>query len=197
MSPIERSGGGGGGTTSPLTTKGDVWGFSNTNDRIPVGTDGQHLAAASTQGLGVQWQTPPGFEFDYVERTSNLTITATSAATAQALIDGNAVTYDGATRILIQVFVPFISCTNAGEQSFIDIWDGATDLGICIDIQGVTGASENALTCIAGRFLTPSAGSHTYHAKTWKSAGAGFSEVVCGAGGAGLRLPAWLRITKA
>lgn len=47
--------GGGGGTSSPLTTKGDVWGFSTTNARIPVGADTQVLAANSGQALGVGW----------------------------------------------------------------------------------------------------------------------------------------------
>lgn len=45
------------GTASPLTTKGDVWGYSTTNARVPVGTDGQVLTADSTQTLGVKWAT--------------------------------------------------------------------------------------------------------------------------------------------
>ena len=40
---------------SPLTTKGDVFGFSTVNARIPVGTNGQVLTADSTQALGVKW----------------------------------------------------------------------------------------------------------------------------------------------
>jgi hypothetical protein len=40
---------------SPLTTKGDILGYSTTNDRVPVGTDGQLLTADSTQTLGVKW----------------------------------------------------------------------------------------------------------------------------------------------
>lgn len=45
------------GIGSPLTTKGDLYGFSSTNDRVPVGTDGQVLTADSTQALGVKWDT--------------------------------------------------------------------------------------------------------------------------------------------
>lgn len=44
--------------SSPLTTKGDVYGYSTTNARIPVGTDGQVLTADSAQALGVKWATP-------------------------------------------------------------------------------------------------------------------------------------------
>ncbi len=50
--PVE---GGGGGTSSPLTTKGDLWGYSTANARIPVGTNGYALVADSTQTLGLKW----------------------------------------------------------------------------------------------------------------------------------------------
>ncbi len=43
------------GLTSPLTTKGDVWGYSSTDARIPVGSNGQVLTADSTQTLGLKW----------------------------------------------------------------------------------------------------------------------------------------------
>lgn len=49
---------------SPLTTKGDVLGFSTANARVPVGTNGQVLTADSTQAAGVAWSTPaPGAVF--------------------------------------------------------------------------------------------------------------------------------------
>ena len=51
---------GGGGLSSPLTTKGDVWGYSTTNARVPVGTNGQVLTADSTAATGVAWATPAG-----------------------------------------------------------------------------------------------------------------------------------------
>jgi hypothetical protein len=47
------------GTSSPLTTKGDLWGYNTTNARVPVGTDGQLLKADSTNALGVSWATVP------------------------------------------------------------------------------------------------------------------------------------------
>ena len=50
----------GGGIASPLTTKGDIWGYSTTDARIPVGADGKFLKADSTQALGVKWDTPAG-----------------------------------------------------------------------------------------------------------------------------------------
>lgn len=44
-----------GGLASPLTTKGDVWGYSSADARIPIGSDGQVLTADSTQTLGLKW----------------------------------------------------------------------------------------------------------------------------------------------
>lgn len=41
--------------SSPLTTKGDLFGFDTANARIPVGSDGQVLTASSGASLGVAW----------------------------------------------------------------------------------------------------------------------------------------------
>lgn len=51
--------GGGGGTTSPLTTKGDIYTYSTVNDRLPVGSNGQFLTADSTQSTGLKWVNEP------------------------------------------------------------------------------------------------------------------------------------------
>jgi len=51
-------GGGSGSATSPLTMKGDLWGFDTGDARLPVGTDGQVLTADSAAALGVSYQTP-------------------------------------------------------------------------------------------------------------------------------------------
>jgi hypothetical protein len=42
----------------PLTTKGDLYGFSTVPARVPVGTNGQVLTADSTATNGVAWATP-------------------------------------------------------------------------------------------------------------------------------------------
>lgn len=45
-----------GGASSPLTTKGDVWGYDTGDARIPVGANDTVLKADSTQALGVIWE---------------------------------------------------------------------------------------------------------------------------------------------
>jgi|GEM_PF-5919658 len=46
------------GGSSPLTTKGDLFGFDTADNRIPVGSNGKVLTADSTAAVGVSWQTP-------------------------------------------------------------------------------------------------------------------------------------------
>ena len=43
---------------TPLTTKGDLFGFDTADARIPIGTNGQVLTADSTQSLGLKWAAP-------------------------------------------------------------------------------------------------------------------------------------------
>ena len=45
---------------TPLTTKGDLFGFDTADARIPVGTNGHVLTADSAQSLGVKWAAPAG-----------------------------------------------------------------------------------------------------------------------------------------
>lgn len=60
-------------SASPLTTKGDVYGFSTVNARIPIGTNNQVLTADSTQALGLKWATPAS------SSTSPFTVTPVSS----------------------------------------------------------------------------------------------------------------------
>ncbi len=71
---------------SPLTTKGDIYGFSTVNARIPVGTDGQVLQADSAQALGVKWATPSAGGVTSVTGTANqITASPTTGAVVLTL----------------------------------------------------------------------------------------------------------------
>ena len=48
------------GAVSPLTTKGDLYGFSTLDARIPIGANNTVLTADSTESLGLKWAAPAG-----------------------------------------------------------------------------------------------------------------------------------------
>jgi len=42
--------------SSPLTTSGDIWIYSTSNSRLPIGTNGQIIVARSTTATGLSWE---------------------------------------------------------------------------------------------------------------------------------------------
>jgi hypothetical protein len=48
------------GAASPLTTKGDLYGFGTSDARIPIGSNNTVLTADSTETLGLKWAAPAG-----------------------------------------------------------------------------------------------------------------------------------------
>lgn len=87
--------------TSPLTTKGDLWGYNTDNARIPIGSNDQVLTADSTEALGLKWATLSGNTLDqsYDEGGAGLgrTITADSGAVLIDASGGSALDIDGYT----------------------------------------------------------------------------------------------------
>lgn len=82
--------------SSPLTTKGDLYGFSTVNARIPVGADTFVLTADSTQALGVKWAAASGFTPPTGTGFAHVTGGALDAASKlvdTADINNNQVTY--------------------------------------------------------------------------------------------------------
>ncbi len=129
-------------------------------------------------------------EYDYVEITS--VVTTSSSVDA---ITGNAVTYDGSTRILIEVVCPYVSNVVAGASALLNLYEGSTDLGKLTEVYSSSGQITSAVhEC---RFLTPSAGSHTYKIKLVHANTAATVSIAAGAGGTGNFMPAYMRITKA
>jgi len=81
-----------GGGSSPLTTKGDVFGYSTVDARIPVGTNDHVLTADSAQTLGVKWAAGgSGASWgDYTPTYDNLTV-GNGTVTARKVQNGTVV----------------------------------------------------------------------------------------------------------
>lgn len=74
-----------GATSSPLTTKGDIYVYSSANTRLPVGTDGQILSADSSQTTGLKWITASGTGTVTSVASADGSITVTNATTTPDL----------------------------------------------------------------------------------------------------------------
>ena len=70
------------GSVSPLTTKGDLYGFSTLDARIPIGTNNQVLTADSTAALGLKWGAVPSASYTYSSYTPTVTQSGTLTLTS-------------------------------------------------------------------------------------------------------------------
>ncbi len=70
------------GAASPLTTKGDLYGFSTLDARIPIGANATVLTADSNEALGLKWAAP----------ASGSTFVGCSVRGASTLIANNTIT---------------------------------------------------------------------------------------------------------
>lgn len=142
-----------------------------------------------------------GKQLDYVEVATTVLITATADGNGggTALINGNAVTYDGATLIIVTVSAPRLTMTPAiaGHSVYLNLYDGTNDLGRMVQVQNPVASVIAAWSVFQQRLLTPLAGSHTFNIRGWKDAAGDTTGVICGAGGASTLMPAYMRVTVA
>jgi hypothetical protein len=100
------------GTTAdqtPLTTKGDLFGFDTADARIPIGTNGHILTADSTQSLGLKWAAPSG-GLTLIKRS-----TLTNVADSGTTFDGVFTSTYGSFLIIIE---SFFAATLADDAMF-------------------------------------------------------------------------------
>ena len=64
------------GGASPLTTKGDLYTFSTSDTRLPVGTNGQVLTADSSEPTGLKFATPTTGDITEVQAGTGISITS-------------------------------------------------------------------------------------------------------------------------
>lgn len=201
------------GYQQPQTTTSDGTKFDNMLSAIQTvvnGLDNANVAAAA--GLGVTKIAdpgtgkvigsggtaaaavfPPGYTLAYVEFTTNVTANNVAEAAATSVVSAGAVTFDG-TAVDIEFFAPAFA-PGGSLTGGINLWDGTTDLGRWFDavtVQLTTNVPGGPLK----RRLTPSAGAHTYSARVWTTTVSNFN-VLADVGGAGTKMPGYIKITKA
>ena len=147
--------------------------------------DGVDLAAELGAMLG---------EIAYAEITSPVTVSATTAASANDVVSSGAVSYVAA-RIKIEFFAPYITVAgSAGSFTVISLWDDTTDLGLINTVGHGNGTQAMQLGVYIAVYLTPSAGSHTYQIKSWRVTANGSIET--GTNNITTDMPAYIRISR-
>ncbi len=184
-----------GSLTNPMTTVGDL---------IRGGASGAPtaLAASSTAGqflMNGGTATAPAWashQLDYAEFTGVVSPTATTEATANTVISGNSVAYDGSTAVLIEFFCAGATPDTGGATGTLifTLYDGSSSIGLWGYVYSQ--AASNAYVPVRlARRLTPSNASHTYSCRAYVNTGT--ATVIGGAGGAAANMPGFIRITRA
>jgi len=132
-------------------------------------------------------------ELYYGEKTSVTGVTATVEASADTHIAGASVAYDGS-----EVCIEFYSPSGQPQATancilYIVLFEDGSPIGVLSEVRTGNNSSMSA-PIFARRFMTPSAASHTYSIRAYTTSGTSY--LYGGAGGAGNRMPSYLRITQ-
>lgn len=133
---------------------------------------------------------PPGYEYGYAAFTATVNLTATTEATANTIITAPAVTFDGATDVIVEFFAPELYA-GAGAGVTAVLYDGASSIGMLGLISGLAGGVPVTLR----RKITPAAATKTYSIRAFVVSGTG--QALAGTGGVGNNMPGYVRITRA
>lgn len=131
----------------------------------------------------------------YTEYTGNVTISATSEATATTIVTAPALAFDGTTGIEIEFFSPDSAVGgNAGGNTLILVlYDAAASIGLATQVS-LGGTTAQDFQVGVKRRLVPAAGSHTYSIRAYRTNAN--CTMVAGAGGVAAYIPGWMKISR-
>lgn len=138
------------------------------------------------------WVPQRGYEYAYNEFTAPVSVVATTEATANTIVTASTFTADGSA-VLIEFGSDY---HNPPTDVVVRLWlyEDGSSIGE-IGVLRLTQASTPIVTNYYRRRHTPSPGPRTYSIRG--STASGTYTIDAGAGGAGLPMPGWIRITKA
>ena len=131
-------------------------------------------------------------ETDYVEVTSSVTISATSAATANTIITGTAFTPSGSDKYRFEFGIEEVALTVVSSVIF-HLYEGATNLGRLAVVTNPAAAAMS-VPVYGAREFTPTNVSHTYSIRAHRVTAN--ATATAGAGGADVAFPIWFRTTR-
>jgi len=187
--------GGAGGSMATDTlwaNQGDI-AVATADDNASVLTKGATGTVLTAGASTLAYAYPPGYEIDYVEITSPVSISGASEGASNTCITGTNLTYANVPHI-IEVFCPaLVTSTSSGSSVVAMLYDGGTVLGR-LGVAKNESAVAVGSTLMARKRITPTAATHQYIVKAWSTAGTGGFNG--GAGGTGDYIPAYIRVTR-
>lgn len=146
--------------------------------------------------------TPPSsrslqaLELDYVQFVADVAITSTDEATPTTIVTATALTFDGATTVLIEFYAQAGGVdAGASDQLVINLWEDSSPIGRICGVGNPSATGTGKAPLYGARRMTPTAGAKTYSIRGWGTA-AGTYNVQAGAGGAAATVPGFIRITR-
>ena len=162
-------------------------GLDNNNIAAAAGIKGSQLASGLTGS--------PGTLLAYAELTS--TVTALGGTHTESspidVVSAGAFAFDGSTAVWVEFYAPNLA-TSGAMTGGISVWDNNTDQGRLWD------TNSQSIQVGGGTFrrkYTPPSGSRTIKIRAWSATGGLNFAIQPGAGGAGVRLPAYIALIKA
>lgn len=126
----------------PLTTKGDLFGFSTVNARVAVGANGTHLVADSAQTAGVKWQNAWPFAVIEEQQTQNTAGGGSTATTwTNRVLNTEVVDADAIVSISSNLFTPIAGTYRIRIESPF-VGNAAANTGVRIRLWNNTASSE-------------------------------------------------------
>ena len=144
------------------------------------------ITAADVSGL-------PGQELTYAETTANVSVTATSDASANLVVAAPAFTFDGSGVIVTLAAPGALTPPVAAQVIFAVLFQDGAPVGRLAAVMSSANA-QAAAPLYGQRRMYPSAGSHQFSFAASVSSGTG--TVLAGGTGSGTYMPAFIRITR-
>lgn len=134
------------GGSTPLTTKGDLFGFDTANARIPIGSNNQVLTADSTQALGLKWATPSGGGgkvLQVIQDTQTSATTSSSSTYADTGLSVSITPSSATSKVLVLVNGTCgRSSGNASQAIGLKLVRNSTDIQAIHELNTYSGGSQ-------------------------------------------------------
>jgi hypothetical protein len=130
---------------TPLTTKGDLFGFDTADARIPIGTNGHVLTADSAQTLGLKWAAPAGGGkvLQVVSATYSTGFSTSSGTFVDTGLTASITPSSASSKVLILVSQNgcFKNADNSNSGVLLELLRGGTSIVGFAQSSGYTGSA--------------------------------------------------------